>query len=482
MGELTVNKRLAALLTGTALILFSFQNCGRSGFQTVDEADLLSTSLSGTNPNGVASSSIGFEVGLDAIAYNSCVPNAKGSSAYFTIRASAGGTRGGVRLSSDFLSQAANTLRPILGNAQVLDVQYKELLEQTNSGMEAQVALRSVTDLKAAYTGTAQGGIWGSFDYLTDDSWMTPLVESGRRAGNAWVPYSNRAPASASRLDFRFSQDFSATDYWSSMLGTQAFRACASQGCQGYGQFHIAVGFSEEGNRSLIRSPTAYTNAQTKAYGRGYQLQFGYPGNSPSAGMRVVKGVNEYNLATGTQVVEGNAVTQWKCTEIPIMSSAQRGLSTNIQTSALDNRYDDYEIGQTYVNGQGQTVPSDNFPRANHYLCNPMSGALASQIFGSANLAKIRELLPPSQWKLGYQNINGTSRLCVVPVGLDCYPNETFPNYDNMGAPHPFPYYVEYDPTVRCINEDNMASELTRTDNTALSSVCAHYVTVCTKQ
>jgi hypothetical protein len=472
MGELTVKTRLVALLIGTAIILFSFQNCSKSGFQTVSESDILSSGLNGVNSGGAASSAVAFDVGLDAIAYNSCVPSVKGSSGYFTLKATAAGTRGGARLTEEFISSANSSLKPVLGNSEVLDVQYKELLEKTNAGVEAQVALRSVTDLRAAYAGVAQGGVWGTFDYLSDDSWMTPLVESARRGNNAWTGYSNRAPSNKSRLDFNFSQDFPATDYWSSLLNTQAFRSCAAQGCQGYGQFHIAVGFSEPGSNSVIRSPVTYSSAQTKAYGRGYQLQFGYANNNPSNGMRVVKGINEYNLATGIPTIEGNVATQWKCTEIPIMSSVQRGIASFPQDSALDNRFDDLDPGSG----------GDTFPRASRYLCNPMSGALAAQYFSQLNLAKIREILPPSQWQLGFQNTVAGSRLCVVPVGMDCYPKETFPNYQANGNQMPYPYYVEYDAGLRCINEDNMSSELARVDTAALNAVCAHYVTVCTKQ
>ncbi len=458
-----MSRRLAVLLTGIALILFSFQNCGRSGFQTYSEDALLSSSVAGLSPGGTASAPIAYDVGLDTIAYNSCVPSVKGSSNYFTLRASAGGTKGGVRLTSDFMSSAASTLKPILGNPDVLDVQYKELIEKTNAGLEAQVALRSVSDLRAAYTGAVQNGIWGTFDYLVDDAWMTPIVDSARRKNNAWVGYSAQAPQGANRLDFNFSQDFPASDYWSSMLNAQQFRTCVVQGCQNYGQFNIAVGFSEPSSNTLIRSPASYTNAQTKAYGRGYQLHFGYPSNIAGTGLRVVKGITEYNMVDNTQVVENNAATQWSCMEIPIMSSMQRGSSTQPQTSSVDNRF----------------ATTD----ANHYLCNPMTGNFAASIYNQVNLAKIREILPPSQWQLGYQNFAGTTRLCVVPIGMDCYPTaETFPNYNSTGQSNPYPYYVEYDPTRSCINEDNMATQLTRTDTGAWSGVCAHYVTICTKQ
>jgi hypothetical protein len=461
MGELKVNKHFAALLTCAALILFSFQNCGRSGFTAQDEATLLSTSLTGTNAAGGASGMIAYDVGLDSITYNSCIPSVNGISSYYTLNATASGTRGGARLTSDFMTSAASTLKPVVGNSVVEDVQYKELIEQINPGLELQVALRSATDLRAAYNGTSSGGIWGSFTALTDDAWMTPVVSSARTANNAWVGYTARAPASTARMGFSFSQDFSASDYWSNTLSAQSFRACTSQGCQGFGTFNIAVGFSEDANRSLIRSPVAYTSVQTKAYGRGYQLQYGYAGNNPSVGMRVLNGIVEYNLATNTQIPEGNAIPTWSCTQIPIMSSAQRGPSNAIQTSAVDGRY---------------TTATP----ASYYLCNPMSGALANSISPTL-LAKIRELLPPNQWQLGYQNYNGASRLCVVPTGFDCYPqNETFPNYNaTTGVSTPYPYYVEYDTTKTCINEDNMSSLIT---GGAINSVCAHYVTICTKQ
>lgn len=448
-----MSRRRTAVIACAAIILFSFQNCGQSNFESFDQEDLLSSS-GGTVTKDTAP--LAFEVGLDSIAYNSCVPNNRGAAGYFTLKASASGNKGGARLTSNFLQTAQSQLVPIFGNAEVIDVQYKQLIETTNPEVEFQLALRSTTDYRAAYTGTAPAGVWGRMDYLSHDSWLTPLVDSARRRGNVFTPYSNRAPSGKNRFDFSFAQDIGG-DYWAGLLGIQSFRGCVSQGCQGYGRFALAAGFSEPADKTLIRGPSsAAQTSQSSAYGRGYMLQFGYPENRPEAGMRVVKGIQEYNMQNQTQVLENGQPTSWECTEIPIMSSMQRGPAAAPQTSTN-------EVGG---------AP----------LCNPMRGDFATSNFTALKLAKIRELLPSYQWQLGYQVRNGVTRLCAVPVGFDCYPNEPFQNIQINGQAQPHPYYVSYNPGERCLNEDNLGVELTKTGEGALNKVCGHYITVCTKR
>lgn len=445
-----MSRRLGALLFSTAVLLLSFQNCGKSNFAPSEEENLLSSAGVDVSKNTEPTA---FEVGLDMISYNSCVPNVRGATSYFTMKARAGGTRGGIRLDPNFLQSASSQLRPIFGNAEVIDVQYKQLIAETNPEAEVQLALRSTSNYRAAYIGTAPKGIWGANDFIGDDAWLTPLVDSARRKGNQWVAYSNRAPSSKSRLDFSFNQEFY-SDYWSNLLAAQTFRTCVSQGCQGLGRFALAVGFSEPLDKTLIRGPASNSQDQTYAYGRGYLLQFGYPNNRPENGMRVVKGVQEFNMQNQQPVVENNAQTQWTCTEIPIMSSVQRGPSSAPQTAR----------------SEGTTQ-----------LCNPMNGTWAVNNYANINLAKIREVLPSHQWELGYQNTAAGSRLCAIPIGFDCYPNEPFQNYQTNGTTQPYPYYVAYN-NEHCINEDNLGTELSKTGTSAPNRVCSHYVTVCMKQ
>lgn len=456
-----MTNRHFGLLLGITAVLFTFQNCGRSGFDTISDE----LSLNGVNPNSKNTNPIAFDVGFDTISYNSCIPSVRSSPGYFTIKATAGGGRGGARLSPEFLATASSQLRPVLGNAEVLDVQYKELIEDTNPETELQAAFRSTTDLQATYLGTAIDGTWGKMDYLSHDSWLTPLVDSARRRGNQFVGYSARAPSNKSNFDFRFSQDFgNGADYWSGLLSIQGFRACVAQGCQGFGRFNLALGFSEPSNTKLIRGPAASTSAQLYAYGRGYQLQFGHPRDPTSTnvnqvfvdhGPRAVKGIVEYDLRTQNQILEGGAPTRWSCMEIPIMSPNQRGYAGAYQTSGTDD--------------SGQA------------LCNPMQGDYAKNNFAALNLAKVREILPAENWQLGYQNIAGGSRLCAIPVGFDCYPTESYQRFVN-GSAQPHPYYVSYRPAQACINEENLAVELTKTGANALNRVCGQYVSVCTKQ
>lgn len=441
-----MRRRLGALLLSTAILLFSFQNCGKSNFASTEGEDLLTSTGVDINKNTAPTA---FEVGLDMIAYNSCVPNVKGASGYFTMRASAGGNRGGIRLDPAFLQSASSQLRPIFGNSEVIDIQYKELIAETNPGAEVQLALRSVTNYRAAFTGSSPKGVWGANDFIGDDSWLSPLVESARRKNNQWVAYSNRAPSSKSRLDFSFNQEFM-SDYWSNLVSAQSFRNCVNQGCQGLGNFVLAAGFSEPADKTQIRGPASNSQDQIYAYGRGYRLGFGYADGRPENGMRVLDSVQEFNMATQNPVVENNATTNWTCTKIPIMSSVQRG-------------------------------PVDA-PQTTSQVCTPMDGTWAVNNFAALNLAKIREVLPSHQWQLGYQNRAGLpSRLCAVPVGFDCYPNEAYQNYQTNGSTLPYPYYVAYN-NEPCINEDNLGTELTKVGSAAMNRVCGHYITVCTKQ
>ncbi len=475
-----MTNRQFGLLLGLSLILFTFQNCGRSGFETAGEDDLLS--VSGVTPTSKDSTPIAFEVGLDTIAYNSCVPSVRTTPGYSTIRATAGGARGGARLTPQFMASAASQLVPILGNPQVLDVQYKQLIETTNPGAEAQAAFRSISDLQAVYTGTAPDGIWGKMDYLSHDSWLTPLVDSARRQNNAFVGYSARAPSQSARFDFKFSQDFgSGTDYWSGLLGIQGFKSCVVNGCQGFGRFNLAVGFSEPSNKKLIRGPAANSAAQVYAYGRGYRLDFGHPRDPTSTnpnqvftshGARAVKGILEYDLRTQNPISDGATPNSWSCFEIPIMSPNNRGPTSDPQTSALDD-VKGFVIDP--VTGLPTTQP---LPRQN--LCNPMQGNFAVGNFTALRLEKVREILPAANWQLGFQNINGSSRLCAIPTGFDCYPTEAYQRFVN-GVAQPYPYYVSYTPGEACINEENLAVELTKTGDAALDRVCGHYVSVCIK-
>jgi len=446
-------------------VVFFFQNCGQSTFEMNDDQGIISSNAASVTRN---TAPVAFEVGLDSITYNSCVPNNRGAGGLFTLQISAGGTRGGVRLTPSFLQTAQSQLTPILGNAQVLDVQYKQLLEQTNPNIEFQVALRSSTDYRAYFDASPNSAPWGRMDYLSHDSWLTPLVESARRNNNQFVPYSPRAPSMQpriqSRIDYSFLQNAPAADYWSGLASAGNFRVCLAQGCSNTGRFAIAAGFSEAGNPNVIRGPTAVTNsAQTSAYGRGYFLQFGYPDNRPEAGLRVVKGIQEFNMQNQQPVsdtVNGPA-NAWDCTEIPIMSSLPRGPANNQQTAEFDQ-----------ADAAG----------ARAALCNPMRGDFAVQNFTALRLAKIREILPPQHWRLGYQVTPAGTRLCAVPVGFDCYPNEPFQNFNaQTGQSQPFPFLVAYTPGVSCLNEDNFQAALANVGN-QISRVCGHYITVCLKR
>lgn len=455
-----MRRRLGVLLTSTAVLLLSFQNCGKSNFASSEGEDILTSAGVDISKNTEPTA---FEVGLDMISYNSCVPNTPGAAGHFTMKASAGGSRGGIRLDENFMQSASSMLRPIFGNSDVLDVQYKTLIEETNPEAEVQLALRSVTDYRAFYAGSSRDGIWGANDFIGDDSWLTPLVDSARRKNNAWVAYSNRAPSSKARLDFSFNQAFT-TDYWSNLLSAQAFRNCLNQGCDGYGNFVLAAGFSEPMDRKQIRGPAATSSDQIYAYGRGYRLGFGYPDSRPENGMRVLDSVQEFNMATQNPIIENGATANWTCTKIPIMSSVQRGHPSYPQTSS----YERVAISDT------ETVDEP--------LCTPMNGSWAAMNFGTHKIDKIREVLPAHQWQLGTQTRPGQApRLCAVPVGFDCYPNVPYQKYLSNGTTQPYPYYVAYN-NEHCINEDNLGTELSKTGAAAPDHVCGHYITVCTKQ
>ncbi|MFN9065797.1 MAG: hypothetical protein ACK5V3_01100, partial [Bdellovibrionales bacterium] len=249
-------------------------------------------------------------------------------------------------------------------------------------------------------------------------------------------------------------------------------------------------------NPRLIRGPSSGSSAQVSAYGRGYQMVFGAPRNPDNMsqvfadhGSRAVQAITEYDLRTQNPVIENGQPTRWSCTEIPIMSPNPRGRTENQQTSALSEIVYVTETQIDPITGEPEQVQVA-LPR--EPLCNPMQGNFAISSLNTVNgipgltLAKLRELLPPQAWQLGFQNVlNGAgqpvSRLCAIPSGFDCYPQEPYQRFVN-GQPQPYPYYVSYFPGQPCINEENLAVELTKTGDAALDRVCGHYVSVCVKQ
>lgn len=143
------------------LMLVSFQNCGKAGFDAELDSNLDVSSEAALNAKygsitGAKVQDIPFsiETTFDTITYNSCadthVVNKPG---FFTLRAGAYST-GGIRIKQEFYDYADSNFKPVYPETALTETQYKEFLVDApeNNGAVAMMAIRPKNSLTDVYT------------------------------------------------------------------------------------------------------------------------------------------------------------------------------------------------------------------------------------------------------------------------------------------------------------------------------------------
>lgn len=425
--KLRMNKttwRAASGIVGSFILVVSFQNCGKAGFDgsldnnidlTSDTA--LSLKYGGTTAAKIANIPFAIDATFDQIAYNSCAKSGLATNkGYFTISAGAYGSfGGGVKLTSQYYSYIDANFFPIYPETTITEAQYRSYLADSPANSEAQPVLairtnNSLTDIHSASKSATLGvDVVPMVSSLTDSLLMTSL---SKNTTTTYFPFSSEGKVLEAKLTFNSDEALA-----------QSFRDDLMQAGL------MTLTYSKKGGEiNEVRAPSSATPVK-KAYGRAYRLTFGNVNATLGGNTRAN---NPNNILT--EVYEGNlenssaAGTQWQCAQ------ARRYMVVRAQDAATACPAED---------------PST--------LTNPSY---------RHELQVVRRHLRADQW-----DVNITNR-CVVPKSgssTACYPEETL-NGVAVG--------VQYDRTLECFQSNKDASHYL---NGTPQKRCAQFISICTR-
>lgn len=303
-------------MTSVSLILLvSFQNCGKAGFDGASETSLDFSSFSKTDADPFA-----FNAAFDQISYNSCFgPASVGKPGFYSIKAGAYSS-GGVSMSQAFKSHVYNgeTLKPIYPETTVTTEQVKNYLSKSGANTMAvpQLSLRTRSNVQQIRS--PGGSVTEYVDFvpmlsdLTDDRWMHPIVTGGSSISNLFF---NFAPEGARRLEASLSYN-----------QTEAMAENMRNDLSSAGM--LALTYRPRPDIAEPYAARAPSSAPVGvAYGRGYHLMFGRAqsvltacatGNCAATNVaiydlaptNILTAVTEIDLEKPTQ-----AVAQWTCSQ-----------------------------------------------------------------------------------------------------------------------------------------------------------------------
>ncbi|MEN0058886.1 MAG: hypothetical protein AAGB31_08630, partial [Bdellovibrio sp.] len=296
-------------MTATGLLLVSFQNCGKAGFDSdlADSLDAGSSSVDliakygSTTAAKVEDVPFAFDAAFDTITYNSCSDShLRNNSAFFSLKAGAYSS-GGIQLNSDFYNYADQTFKPVYPETSLTENQYKEYLADSpaNRGAVPTMAMRVKNSLSDVYTTNSAVTLWTDVvpmvGVLTDSLVMDAYGSKGSKA--TYFPFSSEQKVMESSLNFNTGEELS-----------EEFRNIfMSSGV-------LALTYmSDSSEVHKVRSPSSAYPYKT-AYGRGYNLTFGpYPaaGAASTNPNRVLTQLIETDLAN-----PGVGSQAWNCNRV----------------------------------------------------------------------------------------------------------------------------------------------------------------------
>lgn len=441
-GELSMKVRLnkttwRALggIVASGVLVVSFQNCGKAGFDSslddslaTGSSDAALSAKYGSSTGALVSSiPFAFDAGFDQITYNSCAGSTvTGQAGYYSIKAGAYNTMG-LKLNSNFFSYVDTKFKPVYGNDSISTDQYTQYLGDSpaNKGVVANLSIRSKADLYNVYsssnTVTMGTDVVGLVSKLTDAGVTTTLAATKNAGYNSFFPFSTD------------SRTLEGTITMNSTLGVAEGLRRALNGGDGL----LSLTYLQDSSDPNTILPAASARPVKTAYGRGYTLNFTQPstGNNISGKilpLNIVSAITEIDMSTNQATGNG-----WNC----------------------NRRY-------IVVRKQDQAT-----------YCPTLTNAQLGDANIRNELAIARRQLRSDQW-----DINPTVP-CVVPKGVSCY-DETYVN----NAPPGVNYFPGGDPTAtpgspesngECYNATlPQGSYATSTIPTKL---CANYITICTR-
>ncbi|WP_295901440.1 hypothetical protein [uncultured Bdellovibrio sp.] len=415
--------RAASGIVASFILVVSFQNCGKAGFDSELDSTLsagtsdaaLSAKYGTTTASKVSSIPFAYDAGFDTITYNSCAETHLRNNKAFTSLQAGAFTTGGIKIKDEFFDYADQNFKPVYPATSLSLNQYKEFLQDSpaNAGAVPTVGIRVKNSLTDVYTTNSQVTLWSDIipmvgtltDALVMDSFLTANqnneVQKGVTAN--YFPFSPEQRVMDSGISFNASEE----------LAEEFRNIFMSAGI-------LALTYMPTNAEEVykVRSPSSAYPVKT-AYGKGYSLTFTpLPGTNASTNPnRTLAQVIETDLAS-----PGVGAKNWNC-------------------------------NRKYAVIRSQDAAS---------LCPALTYAQMKDANVRTELSIMRRHLRADQWDVN------PLRGCVVPKnGISCYKEE---NLAAKGFAE-----VEYDLSKECFRPNGSYGGATPT------SKCLHFVTVCTR-
>ncbi|MGZ3770660.1 MAG: hypothetical protein ACXVCP_13700 [Bdellovibrio sp.] len=414
--------RIAGGLVVSSILVFTFQNCGKAGFDTQTEtsSSTAMTDAQLTAKYGEATAAkveaipFAFDSAFDTISYNSCATDGLNTDpAFFSLKAGAYST-GGIKINTAFFDYADQNFNPVYPETSLTVNQYKEFLADSpaNNGTIPTMALRVKNSLTDVYVQNGSGStvalnkdVIPMVSMLTDSLIMESVVSKGVTA--SYFPFSPEQKIMEGALSFNTGEGL-ADDFRNILMSTGV----------------LALTYLPNNSEAnAVRSSTNATKSVNSAYGKGYSMTFApFPvaGAASSNPNHVLTQITEVDLANPTA-----AASSWNCHHV-------------------------------------YAVVSTKDIQANPSLCPSMSyDTIKANASYRAELDLLRRHLPADKWDIN------VAAGCIVPKGnTSCYKEESI-----NGSP-----VVQYDLTKECFR-DNKADYANGIPN----SRCMNFITVCTR-
>lgn len=296
-------------IAASFILVVSFQNCGKAGFDSNLDGELdLGSDAALTAKYGTSTAELvskipfAYEASLDTITYNSCATkNIVGKDGYFSIKAGAYNT-GGIKLKQDFFDYADQNFSPIYPATSLSSEKYKELLQDSpaNSRVTPNISVRAKSSLTDIYYNQSTGALTLFKDIIPMIAELSnPLVSESIINKGVTANY------------FRFSPELRV------MEGALSFNNDETQASDFRGklsnQATLALTFTPP-NEEIYKVSAASTTYPVKtAYGKGYSMSFSSMSGTTTGSSinRVLSGVTETDLAKPT--TSGSA---WTCSRV----------------------------------------------------------------------------------------------------------------------------------------------------------------------
>lgn len=287
------SRTLAGIIAGSVLLL-SFQNCGKAGFDSELDSTLdygvadanLSAKYGAAQAAKVEGIPFAYNTTFDTLTYNSCAESHLRFKKQFDSLKIGAFATGGIHLNNDFYNYVDQNFHPIYPETQLDTVQYKELLADSpvNKGVKANVALRvknRLTDILTTSNSVQEGT---DLIYVLSEL-SNPLVSESfiNRNIARYFPFSPDLKNVEAVVNFNASEELAKA--YRETLNNQAVLALTYQP-------------ANAAEVQQVVKPTGAGNAV--AYGKGYVLNFtafvGTEGGRASNPLRVINSVYEYDL------------------------------------------------------------------------------------------------------------------------------------------------------------------------------------------